>query len=495
MNKLIALTLTLLQAMACCSGVENHSLVCNSTDALVKTSYGTLSGYIEDGIYTFKGIKYAKAKRFEAPQDPDSWEGVETALYYGHQCFQAPRKTWEDDCEAFLYQWDDGTQSDDCQYLNVWTKGINDGKKRPVMVWLHGGGYAMGASSELPFYDGTNLAKKDVVLVSLNHRLNVLGFLDLSDFGEKYKYSGNAGMLDIVKALEWVHKNIAAFGGDPDNVTIFGQSGGGGKVNTMLVAPSAKGLFNKGIIESGSMINFMDQAKAKEVGREVVANLGLDKNTIDKIQDIPYSELLDAATKAILAQNPGNLFYKLYGAGMWFGPVFDGDFIPYQPSDPRVAEISKGIPTIIGCNYAEYNMLQSVYNNADIRYNLGDTKEYLYIFAKPSPHMDGTFATNHCTEMPYVFDNIWLGRFMVGCDKSSYKLADFMSDVWISFAKDGNPNVKRFKWEAYNPSTKPMVVFNDKTTTVHEGDQFFTDMKNYKRDTWVYRKPYNFDAD
>lgn len=487
--------ITLLAASAliasCCGNQYpySHELTVNSTDALVETQQGTLCGYIEDGIYTFKGVKYANAERFMPPTDPDSWEGVQTALYYGNQCHQAPRGTWKDDCEAFLYQWDDGVQSDDCQYLNVWTKGINDGKKRPVMVWLHGGGYAMGASSELPFYDGTNLAKKDVVLVSINHRLNVLGFLDISDFGEKYKYSASCGVLDMIKALEWVNRNIASFGGDPDNVTIFGQSGGGGKVNILLDAPKAKGLFHKGIIESGSMINFMDKDLARQMGRLTVQNLGLNEKTIDAIQTIPYSELLNAASEAVLASYPDNMFYRIYGCGMWFGPEVDGEVIPFQPSDPRVAELSKGIPTIIGCTSSEAGMLKGVYANADIRYNLGDTRQYLYVFAKPSPHMDGTFGTNHCTEMPYVFNNIYLGRFMVGNDKSSYKLADFMSDVWVSFAKDGNPDVKGFKWEVYNPETKPMVIFNDKTTTAHEGDQIFEDMKNMKREQWVYRQP------
>jgi carboxylesterase type B len=168
--------------------------------------------------------------------------------------------------------------------------------------------------------------------------------------------------------------------------------------------------------------------------------------------------------------------------------VLDGEVIPYPLEDPRVAELSKGLPTIIGCNFSENNMLPAVYANADMRYKMGDTKQYLYIFAKPSPHMDGTFATNHCTEMPFVFNNIWLGRFMVGCDKSAYKLADFMSDVWVSFAKNGVPDVKGFKWEMYNPDTKPVVVFNDKTMTVHAGDPFFDEMKTYKRDVWVYRK-------
>ena len=271
MSRRILLAVTAVLVLSACGNrYPEHSVIVNSKDALVQTVYGTVCGYIEDGIYTFKGIDYAKADRFEAPQDPDPWEGVQTALYYGNQCHQAPRFTWKDDCEAFLYQWDDGVQSDDCLNLNVWTAGINDGKKRPVMVWLHGGGYAMGASSELPFYDGTNLAKKDVVLVSINHRLNILGYMDLSEFGEKYKYSGVAGVMDMVKALEWVKKNIAGFGGDPDNVTIFGQSGGGGKVNILLGTPSAKGLFHRGIIESGSMTSLMAPQTSRDMARAIV---------------------------------------------------------------------------------------------------------------------------------------------------------------------------------------------------------------------------------
>ena len=488
MKRLAFLAAALLMGSACGSRYPDHSVIVNSDDALVKTAAGTVCGYIEDGIYTFKGIDYAQARRFEAPQDPEPWEGVRTALYYGNQCHQAPRFTWGDDAEAFLYQWDDGVQSDNCLNLNVWTKGINDGKKRPVMVWLHGGGYAMGASSELPFYDGTNLARKDVVLVSINHRLNFLGYLDLSDFGEKYKYSGVAGVMDMVKALEWVHKNIEGFGGDPDNVTIFGQSGGGGKVNILLGTPSAQGLFHRGIIESGSMTDLMDPEKARAMGRKVVEKLGLDEKTIDKIQEIPYSELLDAATEAVIEENPQNVFYRWYGAGMWCSPVLDGEVIPYPLKDARVAEFSKGLPTIIGCNFSENNMLPAVYANADMRYKMGGTKQYLYIFAKPSPHMDGTFATNHCTEMPFVFNNIWLGRFMVGADKSAYRLADFMSDVWVSFARDGVPDVKRFHWEEYDPETKPMVVFNDKTVTVHTGDAIFGEMAAYKPARWKYRQ-------
>ena len=237
------------------------------------------------------------------------------------------------------------------------------------------------------------------------------------------------------------------------------------------------------------MTDLMDPEKARAMGRKVVEKLGLDEKTIDRIQEIPYSELLDAATEAVIEENPKNVFYRWYGAGMWCSPVLDGEVIPYPLKDARVAEFSKGLPTIIGCNFSENNMLPAVYANADMRYKMGDTKQYLYIFAKPSPHMDGTFATNHCTEMPFVFNNIWLGRFMVGADKSAYKLADFMSDVWVSFARDGVPDVKRFHWEEYDPETKPMVVFNDKTVTVHTGDAIFEEMAAYKPARWKYRQP------
>ena len=176
------------------------------------------------------------------PQPADKWEGVRSSRMFGPTCPQAVRMGWGADEHAFAFHWDDGYPGEDCLRVNIWTPGLNDGKKRPVMVWLHGGGYAAGSGQELPSYDGFNLAKKgDAVVVTLNHRLNVLGFLDLSAYGDKYAKSGNAGLLDLVAALQWVNKNIAAFGGDAQNVTIFGQSGGGGKVSTLLATPSAKG--------------------------------------------------------------------------------------------------------------------------------------------------------------------------------------------------------------------------------------------------------------
>ena len=216
------------------------SLETSAKQTTVKTVSGPVAGYLDDGVFIYKGIPYAKAERFAPAVDPDPWTDVRPSRAFGPTAPAPARSGWWSDDQAFTMHWDDGFHDEDCLRVNVWTGGIHDGKKRPVMVWLHGGGFREGSGQELICYDGTNLARDHgVVVVTLNHRLNVLGFLDLSAFGAKYAHSGNLGMMDIVKALEWVRDNIANFGGDPANVTIFGQSGGGGKVSTLMAMPSA----------------------------------------------------------------------------------------------------------------------------------------------------------------------------------------------------------------------------------------------------------------
>jgi para-nitrobenzyl esterase len=231
---------------------QTDPLVAGKNIAVVSTDLGKVRGYIHNGTFTYKGIPYAQSERFMPPTRPKAWTDVRSSTAYGPVCPTDPTTTVFDPLEfAFNHNW--GYTNENCQTLNVWSQGINDGKKRPVMVWLHGGGFSAGSAIELPSYEGENLSKKgDVVVVSINHRLNVLGFLDLSSFGDKYKKSANVGMMDAVMALEWVKSNIANFGGDPNNVTIFGQSGGGAKVTTLMYAPSAKGLFHKAINQSGS---------------------------------------------------------------------------------------------------------------------------------------------------------------------------------------------------------------------------------------------------
>src|SRR5205809_606763 len=224
-----------LMLVACVCTVANAQLQTGDNVAVTGTDAGKVRGYINNNVYTYKGIPYAQAKRFEAPQKPTPWQSIRSSMTYGPVApLTDPTTTVQDESE-FLFHHDWGYTNENCLVLNVWTPGINDGKKRPVMFWIHGGGFTAGSSQELPSYDGESLAKTgDVVVVSINHRLNILGFLDLSAYGEKYKHSANVSILDIKAALEWVKTNIANFGGDPDNVTIFGQSGGGAKVNTLM---------------------------------------------------------------------------------------------------------------------------------------------------------------------------------------------------------------------------------------------------------------------
>ena len=302
--------------------------------AVTNTDAGKIRGYIHSSIYTYKGIPYAVAKRFEAPQKPTPWNTVRSSLTYGPVApLMDPTNSVQDESE-FVFHHDWGYTSEDCMRLNVWTPGINDTKKRPVLFWIHGGGFTAGSSQELPSCDGENLAKRgDVVVVSINHRLNILGYLDLSAFGEKYKHSANLSILDIKAALEWVKANIANFGGDPNNVTVFGQSGGGAKVNTLMAMPSAKGLFHKAINESGSFRSEMlEKNTSQAITAEVMKELNLQATEVDRLQTIPYQQLSNAGKKAlkVIADKMKAEGKTIPGFGLSWGPSIDGEDLPYQ---------------------------------------------------------------------------------------------------------------------------------------------------------------------
>lgn len=507
-------------------------ITASSTQGIVRTQSGQVAGYVENGIYIYKGIPYAKAQRFMAPVAPDAWEGIRSSRAYGPTCPQTKRMGWYSDESAFAFNWDDGFPDEDCLRVNIWTPGVNDGKKRPVMVWLHGGGYSAGSGQELPSYDGTNLARKgDVVVVTLNHRLNVLGFLDLSAFGEKYAQSGNAGLLDLVAALQWVNKNITAFGGDPSNVTIFGQSGGGGKVSTLLATPSAKGLFHKAIVQSGSMLRTMDARYSRRIGQATLEELGIAPSNVDELAKVPYEKLLAAGEKAVAkvraeAEKEGAVSSFIFG----WAPTVDGTVLPAQPFDPQAPAQSKDIPVMIGTTLHEFTastyvpafrslteaqareQVQKKYGNrtdefiqvfaktypgyqpkdlidvdfvfrpsaveqARLKAVQGGAPVYMYLFAWESPVMDGILRSTHCMEIPFVFDNAVRHASMTGGGKEARELADKMSSAWINFARTGNPNAEGLpQWDAYTPETGATMFFNNRCEVKNNHDKELLDI-------------------
>lgn len=321
--------------------------ICKEDYPVVSTKAGKVRGYQLDDTVIFQGIKYADADRFLMPREVEPWEGVKDVQSYGYVCPLLKQDTPSAELMVPHLYW---PMDEHCQYLNIWTPSIEEGKKYPVMVWLHGGGFFAGSSIEQLAYEGTNMSKYgEVVVVSLNHRLNVLGYLDLSPFGEKYQHSANVGTADIIAALQWVQDNIAGFGGNPDNVTIFGQSGGGGKVWTLMQTPEADGLYHKGIIESG----VYDTRQASEVGdgenvvKAMLKELGLGVDEVEKLETIPYAQLAEAYNKVAA---------DVAAAGSYTGnaPHPDQDYVG-DPLKVGFREETKNIPLMIGTVFGEFD--------------------------------------------------------------------------------------------------------------------------------------------
>lgn len=518
MKNLIQLTTILVVTIFCTSISAQDVVLTGSQVPATTTEFGQIRGYIHNDITTFKGIPYAQAKRFEAAVNPTKWEGIKSTTMYGPVAPLLNPTTAIQDESEFVFDHDWGFPNEDCLSLNVWTPQATTAKKRPVLFWIHGGGFTTGSSHELPSYDGENLAKKgDVVVVSINHRLNVLGFLDLSAHGEKYKHSANNSILDMVKALEWVKNNIENFGGDPNNVTIFGQSGGGAKVTTLMAMPKAKGLFHKAINQSGSFRTAMlEKEDTQAIATETLKILGLNTTNVDSIQNIPFEVLAEASGKAlkVVGAQMKAAGKPVIGFGLNWGPSRDGTDLPYQLSSKEALAVSKDIPFLIGTAKNEFapfaNMrfvgasdetimkhikdtykdkadayvkaVKKAYPNdteakdlldVDTMFRPGAVQEandksglngapvYMYLFTWQSPVFDGKYKALHCMELPFVFDNIDLANKMTGGGEEAHQLADKMSSAWLNFAKTGNPNHAGLpEWPAYNSNNTATMHFD-----------------------------------
>ncbi len=480
------------------ANAQTTNLETGNEAAVARTRQGLVAGYRENGVYIYKGIPYAKAKRFMPPQEADPWDGVRSCRAYGPNCPQGTRSAWKTDELAFAFEWEDWHADEkNCFCINVWTAGLDDGARRPVMVWMHPGGYTGGSGNEMPCFDGTNLAlRHGVVVVTFNQRLNELGFLDLSAYGEKYADSGNVGMLDAVAALHWVRDNITEFGGDPGNVTVFGQSGGGGKVSVLMAMPEAKGLFHKAIVQSGSMINTMEQRYSRMIADSTLRNLGLDPSQVDRLSKIPYETLHKAGQKAIKQVRPIAAAEGAHSFIFGWAPVTGCPSLPFQPSSAEAMELSRDIPLIVGCTRHEFpnsvytpgfreptmeqaaeyldakfngrsdDFIQAyrmtygetpakdlvdadlefrpnVLNHARLKAAASGAPVYVYMFEWEAPVMDGFLRSVHCSDIPYVFDNVQIQRKMTGGGPDAQTLADRMSGAWTDFARTGNPTPGR----------------------------------------------------
>jgi len=475
---------------------------------VVETTAGKIRGVIQGGTHVFRGVPYgastAASNRFMPPRKPEPWAGVREAYQNGPT---APQLSGPPNA-LILNHKEPAVQGEDCLVMNIFTPGVNDARKRPVMVWLHGGGFASGAGSAHSF-DGNFLAHSgDVVVVSVNHRLNIFGYLYLADVGgEKYADSGNAGLLDVVAVLEWVRDNIAHFGGNPGNVTLFGQSGGGLKISTLLAMPPAKGLFHRAIIESGSNLKGIHREEANKTTERLLAKLGLEKNQIDDLQNLPMARLLSAIDNRGAA--PGTPPFAL-------APVVDGRSLPRDPFDPAAPEISAEIPLIIGSVNTEGTFFtppdsplfsldeagmrtrltarfgeaadkfielyrketpnaspSQIYftinafptaaiTQAERKVAQSKAPVYMYLFTWETPVEGGKRHSPHTVELPFVFNNVAEQPEEVGNGPELQPLADKMSGAWAAFARTGNPNVPGIpKWLPYTENERATMIINN----------------------------------
>lgn len=466
---------------------------------IATTRAGKVRGYTDNGINVFKGIRYGAdttSRRFMPPLPPDRWPDVRDALAYGPASPQQSRAAER--------------TSEDCLFLNVWTPGLRDGRKRPVMVYIHGGAYANGSGSS-PLYDGVRLCRRgDVVLVSLNHRLNAFGYLYLARFGgAEFADSGNAGQFDLILALHWVRDNISEFGGDANKVMVFGQSGGGAKIATLMATPIAKGLFHRAATMSGQQVTASGALNGTLRARAVLDALKLLPGRVAEIRTLPAERIVEVLN----TRDPVLPF-----GGVSFAPVLDERSLPRHPFYPDAPAQSAHIPMIIGNTHdetraflggdatnfnmtweqlpeklipnmrvdiqpevviAEYRRLYPHYSPSDVFFAAttagrswrgavieaeerakSGSPAYAYQLNWATPKDGGKFGAPHASDIQLVFDNIDKpGANAIG--PTAQKMADQMSETFIAFARTGNPNNKLIpRWDNYTLPRRQTMVFD-----------------------------------